>query len=80
MIHILKGYHHAQMGWITTSWEGRKEVPDKHPNADQELAVLLVLYLPRFALNFLNQFDSGRTTDEHRGRGEMGQGGDRGGG
>jgi hypothetical protein len=36
MIHVLKGYHHAQLGWITTSWEGRKESPDRPPNGEQE--------------------------------------------
>ena len=50
VIHIWKGYHHAQIGWITTSWEDRKcDKSDKIPS-DLEISVLLVLYLPRRGL------------------------------
>ena len=50
VIHIWKGYHHAQIGWITTSWEDRKcHKADKIPQ-DLEISVLLVLYLPRRGL------------------------------
>ena len=50
VIHVWKGYHHAQIGWITTSWEDRKcDRSDKVPQ-DLEVSVLLVLYLPRRGL------------------------------
>ena len=50
VIHVWKGYHHAQIGWITTSWEDRKcDKSDKVPQ-DLEVSVLLVLYLPRRGL------------------------------
>ena len=50
VVHIWKGYHHAQIGWITTSWEERKsDKPDKIPQ-DLEITVLLLLYLPRRGL------------------------------
>ena len=50
VVHVWKGYHHAQIGWITTSWEDRKsDKSDKIPQ-DLEISVLLVLYLPRRGL------------------------------
>ena len=50
VVHIWKGYHHAQIGWITTSWEDRKgDKSDRIPQ-DVEIGVLLVLYLPRRGL------------------------------
>lgn len=49
VIHVWKGYHHAQVGWITTLWDAFKANPEKIP-PDLELGVLLVLYLPRRGL------------------------------
>ena len=48
VLHIWKGYHRAQIGWITTSWESRK-TSEKLPN-DLEIGILLVIYLPRRGL------------------------------
>ena len=51
--HVWKGYHRAQVGWITTSWDARRDTisstGDKVPN-DLETSVLLVIYLPRRGL------------------------------
>ena len=45
VIHVWKGYHHAQFGWINTMKD--KDNPD--PGAS-EFAILLVIYLPRRGL------------------------------
>jgi hypothetical protein len=46
IIHVWKGYHHAQMGWIHTM----KDKTNPDPGATTEIAILLVLYLPRRGL------------------------------
>ncbi len=49
VIHIWKGYHHAQVAWTPTLWEGWKERSEEVPG-QLEQAVLLVIYLPRRGL------------------------------
>lgn len=50
VIHVWKGYHHAEVGWITTSWEDKKLDKCNRVPKDLEISVLLVLYLPRRGL------------------------------
>ena len=45
IIHVWKGYHHAQFGWIHTL--KNKDHPD---SGASEFAILLVIYLPRRGL------------------------------